>query len=191
VLLRRQDQSGPGADYYAWLRRPRGPTDYEQRRASVRRYAFGVPNDAALDAVAARAPILELGAGTGYWAYLLRQRGVDIVAYDHAPPDVAPNVHRFEPHTWTAVLRGGVSVVSEHAGRALMLCWPGYGEPFADEALGVYGGSTLIYIGEGPGGHTADDAFFARLAREWSEEERVALPRWPGTHDSLWIYQRR
>ena len=27
-----------------------------------------------------------MGAGTGYWAALLRSRGVDIVAYDVAPP---------------------------------------------------------------------------------------------------------
>jgi len=73
----------------------------------------------------------------------------------------------------------------------LLLCWPGYREPFADQALADYAGSTLIYIGEGPGGHTADDAFFARLACEWDEEERVAIPRWPGTHDCLMVYRRR
>ena len=28
------------------------------------------------------APILELGAGTGHWAALLRARGVDVLAYD-------------------------------------------------------------------------------------------------------------
>jgi hypothetical protein len=72
-----------------------------------------------------------------------------------------------------------------------MLCWPGLREPFADQALAAYAGSTLVYIGEGPGGHCADDAFFARLAGEWNEVERVAIPRWPGTRDSLWVYRRR
>jgi hypothetical protein len=71
-----------------------------------------------------------------------------------------------------------------------MLCWPGDGQPFADQAVAAYPGDTLIYIGEGPGGHTADDAFFARLAREWAEVERVSIPRWPGTRDSLVVYRR-
>ena len=31
-------------------------------------YGFAVPTDAALDAIAARGPVLEVGAGVGYWA---------------------------------------------------------------------------------------------------------------------------
>ena len=45
-------------------------------------------------------------------------------------------------------------------------------------------------MGEPAGGHTADDAFFAELARGWEPIERMALPNWPGTRDSLTVYQR-
>ena len=31
-------------------------------------------------------PVVEMGAGTGYWTALLRQKGVDVVAYDAHPP---------------------------------------------------------------------------------------------------------
>lgn len=31
-------------------------------------------------------PVVEMGAGTGYWAALLQQRGVDVVALDRHPP---------------------------------------------------------------------------------------------------------
>jgi hypothetical protein len=36
----------------------------------------------ALAAIARYAPIVEMGAGTGYWARCLRERGIDAVAYD-------------------------------------------------------------------------------------------------------------
>ena len=39
----------------------------------------------ALDALAARSPLVEVGAGLGYWAHLLRRRGVPVQAYDSHP----------------------------------------------------------------------------------------------------------
>jgi hypothetical protein len=178
-------------DYEAWLRAPGGASAYQRRVACVRRYAFGVPNRAALEAIARHAPIVELGAGTGYWTYLLRNRAVDVVAYDLAPPGLLDNAYKFEPRTWTEVQRGGVEVLDQHADRALFLCWPGYRDTFADDALGRFAGTVLIYVGEGPGGHTASDAFFDRLSREWVPGEQITIPRWSGAHDCLRIYYRR
>ena len=180
----------PG-EYEAWLRAPGGSSAYERRVACVRRYAFGVPNRAALDAIGRHAPIVELGAGTGYWAYLLRNRGVDIVAYDLAPPGVLDNAYKFEPRTWTQVVPGGVEALDQHADRALFLCWPGYRDTFADDALGRFAGTVLIYVGEGAGGHTANDAFFDRLCRDWVPAEQIAIPRWSGVDDCMQIYDRR
>jgi hypothetical protein len=156
----------------------------------VRRYAFGVPDRAALAAIKKYAPIVELGAGTGYWAYLLRNRGVDIVAYDLAPPGQAPNDYKFEPRTWTEVQKGGVEILEQYAERALFLCWPGYQVTFAADALSRFTGNVLIYVGEDAGGHTANAAFFERLTHEWVLEEQVAIPQWSGAHDRLSIFRR-
>ena len=52
-------------------------------------YAYAPPNAAALEALLARTPLLELGAGTGYWARLLRGAGADVLALDIAPPGPA------------------------------------------------------------------------------------------------------
>lgn len=48
-------------------------------------YAYATPTRAALDALAALGPLVEVGAGTGYWAAALRSRGVEVHAYDVAP----------------------------------------------------------------------------------------------------------
>jgi hypothetical protein len=168
-----------------------GMSAYDRRVWCVRRYAFAVPTDAALTALARYAPIVELGAGTGYWTFLLRERGVDCVAYDLAPPALRANPNRFRPLTWTQVEQGDVDALAAHADRALFLCWPSYRDPFASRALAAYTGTTLLYIGEPPGGRTADEAFFAELSRDWLPVEQVPLPNWPGTRDALTVYRRR
>jgi hypothetical protein len=163
---------------------------HDRRAWCVRRYAFAIPTEGALETIARRAPIVELGAGNGYWTFLLRRRGVDCVAYDLAPPDRGPNPNAFRPFTWTRVEQGDVDVLAEHADRALFVCWPSYRDPFAARALAAYSGSTFIYVGEPAGGHTADDAFFNLLQRAWRPVEELALPNWPGTGDSLTVYVR-
>eukprot|EP00897_Mesotaenium_endlicherianum_P009382 jgi/Mesen1/8472/ME000478S07970 len=58
--------------------------------APLRRiYSWAVPTGEAIDAIVKSAPggVLEIGAGTGYWAHLLRQRGVQVAAYDLQPLD--------------------------------------------------------------------------------------------------------
>ena len=47
-------------------------------------------------------PLVEVGCGKGYWARLLRDAGVDTVAYDITGPD--------EADRWTEVLKGGPEV---------------------------------------------------------------------------------
>jgi hypothetical protein len=48
---------------------------------------FAIPNNAALEKIETLdSQIVQVGAGAGYWAALLRIRGVDIVAYDINPP---------------------------------------------------------------------------------------------------------
>jgi hypothetical protein len=47
-----------------------------------RKYAWAIPDARALRIIKHFAPVVEMGAGTGYWCSLLRESGVDIVAYD-------------------------------------------------------------------------------------------------------------
>ena len=67
-------------------------TDAERFRTYVvdpltRCLGFGVPGEEALEACARYAPLVEVGAGTGYWAAVLRARGVEVEAFDLHPPD--------------------------------------------------------------------------------------------------------
>ncbi|TMW68391.1 hypothetical protein Poli38472_005859 [Pythium oligandrum] len=46
------------------------------------KYAWAIPDERALRIIKHFGPIVEMGAGTGYWGRLLQLRGVDIICYD-------------------------------------------------------------------------------------------------------------
>ncbi len=190
-------QAAYGADAeYRWMERRIDIDRWEKaavlRRASTLAFSFSVPTDAALDLIAKYGPIIEIGAGTGYWAALLRNRGVDLRAFDTFPASLDEDDNHWYKNTesFTDVERADETVVSQFADRALMLAWPPYGDPMGARTLELYQGNTLIYIGEGEGGCCADDDFFARLEAEWVEVEDLLLPQWDGINDWLTVYRR-
>ena len=181
----------------------------------LRRYGFAVPTEAALDAIVACSPrgVLELGAGTGHWAALLARRGVDVVAYDVAPPPSPANAWFAGVQPWHHVHPGDERVVEECAERSLLLVWPTRNETSASDAIDEYhavGGDHVFFVGEGPGG-TGDSGFHARLGEtagciacaygvadvactcginaHWTRTSRTALPRWHGSETALHVYE--
>lgn len=193
--------------------------DLEDVRAGlIARYGFGIPTEPALDAITRCSPggVVEIGAGTGYWAHLLHQRGVDIVAYDRDPPPSPRNRWFAGTEPWHAVQRGDHDDAARHPDRTLLLVWPTRNEIWAAAAVERYhdaGGASVVHVGEGPGGHTGDDVFHALLGEldtctqcdygvatapcvcgveaRWRRTGTIALPHWPGCHDDAHLYTRR
>lgn len=179
----------------------RGPN----RTDLVRQYSWAIPSDESVRWLGERfagQTIVEIGAGRGYWASLLIQVDIRVYAYDQHPPDIEPN-HYFnkplnegdEPGDDTMyypVRQAGIEALSFHkSNEPLFLCWPPYNESFAVDCLRYYQGDTLIYIGEGEGGCTGDDAFFQELDEHWIEvDEHREFVQWGGIHDRLMIYKR-
>jgi len=194
---------GEGADYNYWTRSDRRwslretlrPTEdvvrpFEARHEGIV-YAFAVPCDEALDALVALGPIVEVFAGTGYWAAQLEARGGDVCAYDAL--DVGATNEYFGQIVGAhyAVERlDAVAAVQRHPDRVLLMVWP----PMSDAAaltLAAYRGPVVAYIGEGDGGCTGDAAFHAALAADWEEVQQITIPQWEGIHDALSIYRRK
>jgi hypothetical protein len=182
-------------------RQPINVEDMLDRHKLCGQYSWSIPDEPALQAIAEYGPILEMGAGTGYWAWLLRQMNVDVVAYDLHPPRPGGRNH-WHPHhpTWTEVKRGGVPTIGKHQDRTLMLSWPPYASNFALRCLTTYTGPYLVYIGEGRHGCCGDDRFHALLEDDyhddadapyaWRRVRTVPLLQWYGMHDELVIYER-
>ena len=165
---------------------------YVAREDLVKRYAWAIPDKKALDLIAKQGPLVEMGAGTGYWASLLRAMGVDIVAYDRAPPGHGPVTRNkwHDPVQYTHVTEGGPEVLWAHPDRALFLCWPPYADPFALDCANLWGGNTLVFVGE-LGGCTGCDRFYESLRGSFVRWAYHDIPTWPGLRDFLSVWKRR
>jgi hypothetical protein len=137
--------------------------------------SFAIPNQLILDKIGSLyGPVVEVGAGTGYWAALLKSRGVDVVAYDKAPPGANQGASQFFSSRYTSVLQGDASSQAFWktnrvylSTRSLLMVWPNNPDkidnpefyhgreeipPVWDvDCLTHYmasGGQTVIYVGE-------------------------------------------
>ena len=167
----------------------------------TRKYAWSIPNEEALECLARHAPIVDMGAGTGYWSYLMRQRGIDVIPYNVKHSVITDH---FSKYVWVPQSRGGPAKLRKHGDRTLFLSWPDYNTDFAARCLEEYPGDTVIYVGEGSGGCTGDAKFHERLdgyrydenyeeqvvPTPWRETETVAIPQWWGMNDYMAVYKR-
>lgn len=166
-------------------------------------YAYAIPSPETIDWVSAFCddrPVLELGAGRGYWAAQLARSGLVVEAYDSEPPDQVDNVSfpraAGQRDVWYPVGSAGspVECTAGRAGHVLLLCWPpGWGSTMATEALAAFeqvGGDRLIFIGEPRGGMNATGSFFDSLTEGWTlESEDDRFVRWWNLSDraQAWI----
>ena len=173
-----------------WFHRdPRTPLDAREllqpdwlalKSAIAGHFAWAVPTPEATAAIARHARrVIEIGCGSGYWAWQMRQVGIDVLAFDAAPP-------RF---TWTEVRRGTELEAAAHADRTLFLCWPPWASPMAANAVALSRAEHVVYVGEWGGG-CADARFFALLATLFEPVAAVALPQWYMRTDALTVFRR-
>lgn len=127
--------------------------------------------------------VIDFGAGTGYFAYLLAQRGIDAVAIDDWSGGKPEKL-------WHKVQSGGVEALPGTADRVLLLSWPPRLSPMAIMALEQWGGTRLIYAGEILR-RTADPSFHRELARNWRLVERVTIPQWRNFSDAIYLFERQ
>lgn len=165
----------------------------------VARYSWAIPNRRALRALAVVAPLVEIGAGTGYWSFLLRQMGVDILAYDANPPLDEAHTNEYSRNglavgqVWTEVLPGGPEQAALHSDRTLFLCWPPSYDPMGFDALSAYrqaGGRLLAYVGDFTPA-CGDEAFREALREQWVMIAGMNIPRWYAMKDSLTFWKPR
>lgn len=177
-----------------------GPT----RHNMVQKYAWAIPADVSIEWLAGWLKehdilkVVEIGAGTGYWAWMLTQCGIDVNAYDLNPPSAGGNHWHCSDENatgveWHPVKLGDARDLAEpeNQTRALFLCWPPYDTSMGEEVLRAYQGNTVIYIGETCGGCNAGDGFFDLLDKGWEMAESGPLHQWWGLHDTMTVYVRK
>jgi len=161
------------------------------------KYAWAVPSEKALRVVREFGPVVEIGAGKGYWGKLLLQGGVDYVGYDIHAND---KENEFPSHC--DIKQGGVAAIAKHQDRSLMLCYPDDyedgPESMALKCLQKYKGNTVILIGElfgqtileNPWGKTCGGDFQEELAASFHLVLQLALPSFQCSVDSISVWKR-
>jgi len=192
-----QDKSCPWQDdqpaylqHYLAGMRARSQTGHFIWHSLASAYSEAIPTLEALQALAGLAPLVEIGAGTGYWARLLTDLGTDIVASDCVPSEINSWTARSQP--WMAMeVCDALDAIRLHPDRTLFSCCPprpGY----MTNALQAYQGDALALITDGPvNGERSADPLYGALEADWELAKQVELPRWPMRFNSLMIWQRQ
>jgi tetratricopeptide (TPR) repeat protein len=165
---------------------------FEKRLIYTQQYAWGMPDERAIRLIKQYEPIVEIGAGSGYWTYLLRQLGTKVVAFDINPVETRINRwHAKAPKSWSTVLQGTQDEVTKFPNYTLFLCWPPGVNMCAYDALRLFKGKHVILVGEEKQPCSAPIEFHQLLARDWRLIKRLDIPQWPGIYDSLFVFERK
>lgn len=169
---------------------------FEVRSRLRSHYAYAIPNDAAIDTLVDLSPIVEIGAGTGYWAMVIERAGGEVTALDACPAESPDDNGYIGERTYHDVRQGTHHAAKCFPEHTLFLCWPddfNQETGWSDQALENYlnaGGDTLALVSEGKNGAAGSDRLFELARNQMEESERVALPQYPSLHDDLVFYER-
>jgi hypothetical protein len=161
------------------------------------KYSYSVLSREILDLIAAHGPLVELGAGNGYNAWLLQQMGVETIALDAFPVEEGKNwffstsivgLPTTNGKSWTRIEKGDSSSVVDYTDYTLLMCWPPQ-NTMAFKALTDYKGQKIIVIGEKT--CCASKAFYKKIAKEWKLLHAGLTGSWDANHkEYLEIYSR-
>ena len=143
--------------------------------------------------VAKGRPILEIGSGTGYWAYMLRRLGLHV--------DTVDNLQSGYRTLWiggTTVEDGAEYLKSRNGAEdaVLLLVYPIVGMDFTTRIVDAYKGSTLCVAGtQNQNGYTAFkdktiDEYVMAEKGEFEKTIQIALPSFAGKDEALFVFEK-
>lgn len=189
---------GLDGDLLAYFRSPKGSRrmpspeqwhdGYMARTNFVQEVSFAVPCAEAISLIASYGPVLEGGAGTGFWASLLSNFGCDVLACDFpAGQQYGQPIGRYHP----IVPIAAEEAVQLHSDRNLLLVWPSKGEEWATDAVrNLLPGRFLFLVSESKGRAVAANSLFDLLEEDFECLTAIEIPRWPGIHDFLSVHRK-
>jgi hypothetical protein len=170
---------------YAWAagehasRRPSVDL-YGLRDEWIRRYGFAIPCRELIDTLAANAPIVEIGAGSGYMTAIMRANGIDVVGSDPANEEFPFAVGKFD--TEQSRLKGAAAV-RRYPDRTVFCCWPTlHGRWFLAALKAMRVGQRIIVVREDA---CADESTWRYLDACFDHDRDIEIPAWNFMNDYL------
>lgn len=175
---------------------------FNYRLMLTRKYAWAVPDDVAIKLISEFSLIIEIGAGIGYWANLIRDAGGDILAFDTEDNwetlKIAGDYEVISKktgididlgHRWFDVQVGDENTIKQYSDRTLFLCWPPFQSEMGLNCLKNYSGEYFILVGEDVRASN-NESSEAYLSTHFKKIIDHPIPKYGGITDSLKIYQR-
>jgi len=157
----------------------KGQQWFGERQDMVEEYSWAVPNKEVLRYLAEFESLIEVGAGSGYWAHCIENMGGTIRPTDIDPPD----------ETWTQVEQAGVTKL-DLTDEAVLTVWPPYDDAMASMVAEQHP-SHILYVGETAGGCTASDAFFDTIHKKYGVVAKIDIPSYTGVRDDFYHYVKK
>lgn len=160
---------------------------YPLQQRIIDTYTWSIPDPKSIKFVrtfiqtmGSTARVIEIGAGTGYWAWQLSQGGMHVMAYDCAVYE----------NSWYEVRKGGPEILQYFDGQddILFLCWPELDNGIATNCLKNFKGRRIIYIGHER--FTGDKEFHAEVKEKWKLIAWRIKPSWYGVQDEIKVYDK-
>jgi len=146
-------------------------------------FTFAIPSFEAIELITKYQPVLEIGAGSGFWAALLKKNNCNIIA------TTIDDIHHPFPEKFTDIEKlTALEALKKYPSRTVFCSWPSIGA-WAEEAL-PYISDRLIFIGEKMGS-SASNNFYNELEEKFELEEELTIPQWHLIYDYLYVYRRK
>lgn len=159
----------------------KGEQWFGKRQELVEKYSWAVPNEDAIVYLCGFDELVELGAGSGYWANCVQENGGSVTPVDIDPPVGA----------WTEVTRADVADVAHKLeDKPVLMVWPPCDNNMALQVAEAQP-SHILYVGEPRGGCTGTEAFFDTLDEQYGLVAKIDIPSYAGINDDLFHYVRK
>lgn len=159
----------------------RDPLD--TRIGLIRDFSFTITDPATVDFVAAHClgTVVDPMAGSGWWAHLLRERGIDVVAADTDPGGFN------RQHIDDMIIRDGAEVLADSDAETMLLSWPDMDRDTGERMRAAFTGKRIIYIGEW-GGCCGSPELFDGIAAHGIAVAAHKPVQWYGLHDLVLVF---
>ena len=162
---------------------------FSARSKFIDEIGFAIPCAEAIRAIVAASPLVEIGAGSGFWSALVHKAGGDIIATDAVS---GRNYGQSVGHFHQVSDGEGARIVGSYSERNVLMIWPCYRKPWgATVAKAMAEGRLLFLVSEGQGGAVGDDDLFETLDARFDLVDEIEIPQWPGIHDRLTVHRKR
>lgn len=142
-----------------------------KRKALTGKFGWAIPTSEVIDFLVGRSKeeaIVEVGAGTGYWAYEISRRGGDIVPVEIDPPEIP----------WMPVVKGSYEALAPNEVEQLLLCWPPANRSMAYDCVQYLNPQVVYFVGTVDSNIMGDNQFHDLLTTAFDQVQQMDLPDW-------------